>query len=356
MPGFRPKHKAPNSGFGGQTRPSRPKVLSPGITTCAPLQNEAGNGPCVFGSAFCTLAAGKSLQCNCSTAAYFTVTACEFCANRSTSSVPEFLQQNECGVKIESTFPSPLPSGELPPWLFAMVSATPLPTTFDAAAASSLALSKPISLSSTSLSPSTALPSVLNPPDTISRTHPLPRGAIVGIVFGIVVPLIVVFLLFFRRRRPRMPPNLALVSYPPANLMVEDRERNITVTPYPAHVRPESHDTLRQEWLPNKLRLAREGITHIWPFSSRDVTSSGVVDNNPMGHESMAPVPTASLRDESEVAISRLRGRNEMCEARVRRLEADISEARRGDAPPPEYNVDHVHDQQQRTDGGCGLI
>ncbi|KAJ6525392.1 hypothetical protein B0H19DRAFT_1276188 [Mycena capillaripes] len=235
-----------------------------------------------------------------------------------------------------------------------MASATPTPTTFDASAASSIALSisagsasppdssrtpgSSIQTSSISQTSSTSSGSSITAtslaPSTPTHKNAVPMGAIVGIVVAICSIIFLGIVLIWLKRRRRQRP--------------QDEFPETTATPYPvffpdiASAIPNSADSsdarsiskVRRQYLTNELLAAQEKITHIQNLERRTSSTRGA------GRIMRLLSDRRTSRNESS-ATSELRERNQMLMTQIRELQAEMESPWAlglSDEPPPSYS------------------
>ncbi|KAJ7613174.1 hypothetical protein FB45DRAFT_273611 [Roridomyces roridus] len=256
--------------------------------------------------------------------------------------------------------PSPLPAEQsaFPSWAMAMVFATPVPETFDAQAATSLALfitdakiaflsttsgasvpatagtvtSSPLASATSSPFPSATSPSFSQ--TSLSHVDGFPTRAIGGIAVGIIIIIFLVALgLGFRYRRRRRQGHID-----PFDKTSTDAPAYSVLHPHFTTTFDDSkgrggdvqqRSNARLEYLQNELRAAQEKIADIpTRFTSLAWMGAG-----------------AGRRSDSE--LLRLREQNVIQEARIRELEAHMTSPWAlglSDEPPPGY------EERERTE------
>ncbi|KAJ7613189.1 hypothetical protein FB45DRAFT_1009158 [Roridomyces roridus] len=290
-------------------------------------------------------------HCTCSLAAYFIASAClSTCEDDEIPSWANY-SNNLCtgnGITVIPNLPTPLPSGiaVLPSWVLVMVSETPTPTTFDARAASSIALSidnQPgvtgsitgisVSGSSTSPSSSSKFTSSATTRSTESQTQTLtsvsdsalaggklPTRAIIGIVCGIIAFLLVGCRLVHICRRRRRPRDAVCASVAAPSVQLDGATQDGTPKSSQIQFNAHTENTIataitkvRRRDLEIQMRLAQERIQQI---STDEEVESPV-----------APAASNTTREESQSesdVTRRLREQNAIQEARIRELEAHM--------------------------------
>ncbi|KAJ7604212.1 hypothetical protein FB45DRAFT_880898 [Roridomyces roridus] len=337
------------------------------------LDNNFGISPCEF-TEFCSSPASQpsleaQTECLCTSLLFFTDNACNLCSGNPLVTWTSYAKTVNCGLdgnaSPDPNMPSPLPGrfsisalrtesspvvlaaaeAAFPSWAMAMVFATPLPETFDAQAATSLALfitnaklgppstTSGASALSTATEASSPLASATRPPTSqtsVSHVEGFPTRAIGGIAVGIIFTCSLVALglvLRYRRRRRqgRIDPFEQVVG------------KNATEAPEYTVVHPhfttpfgdskghgeeiQQRNNARLEYLQNELRAAQEKISNIPTRTSLARMGAG-----------------ADRRSDSE--LLRLREQNVIQVARIRELEAQMTSPWAlglSDEPPPGY-------------------
>ncbi|KAJ7200333.1 hypothetical protein GGX14DRAFT_572095 [Mycena pura] len=241
-----------------------------------------------------------------------------------------------------------------PPWVFAMISATPTPTTFDLAAASAFASSISEFQSrefeyhteTTTFAKSDILVILLyyiehqkhwEHPDNhfegIDAQVGIHPGALIGIIIGVcLMACLAVFLLCLKRRRRREPQeaytNDSTTPYP---ILFADIA---TAIPLASNSEARSVTKIRQQYLRNELRATQEKIIHIQTQSLASSTQGTRVGRLLQAFSARGASDTRSGSRDPEIVI------REMA-ARIRELEAELELPwMRGlsDEPPPRYS------------------